>query len=230
MYNIIIIVICLFTILVLKFALNVNLKEIINLRKRKNIFLENVANKFETEEKICEEILRKLNNKEVKIEVDQNSSSSLYVVLTNKIILGKFNQSYMKIQTIAHECIHSIQNKFILWFNYIFSNIFNLYFIILSILSVFNIISNTNIQTIILIFAGLIQYIIRESLENEALIKAPIIAKEYINSKEIFTEKEKEELKSEYEYITKQGTSFMNFILISKNILRVIIYQIIIMV
>lgn len=230
MYNIIVIIICLITILILKISLNVKLKEIINLRKRRNNFLEKVANKFESEEKICKEILYKLGNKEVKIEIDENSDSSLYIVLTNKIILGKFNQQYMKIQTIAHECIHSIQNKFTLWFNYIFSNIFNIYFIILSILSLFNKINNTNIQTIILIFVALIQYIVRESLENEALIKAPIIAKEYIDSKEIFTNQEKEELEKEYNYITKLGTSTMNFILITKNIIKIIIYQIIIII
>lgn len=230
MQNIFIIIICLISIIILKFALNIKLKDLRNLKNRRNDILEKMSDKFEKEEVICKEILTKLGNEKIEIKLDSESEASLYIVLTNKIILGKFKQNYMKIQTIAHECIHSIQSKVMLWFNYIFSNIFNLYFMIVSILTVFNKINNTYIQTIILTFLGLIQYIIRETLEYEAMLKAPILAKEYIDSKEIFEEDEKNELNKEYNYITDIGTDFTNFMLISKNIIKIIIYQILVII
>ena len=79
-------------------------------------------------------------------------------------------------------------------------------------------------------FMAIIQYIIRENLENEAIIKAPTIAKEYINSKNNFSKKEKDELNKEYKYVTELGSKTTNFILISKNVLKIIIYQIIIII
>ena len=94
----------------------------------------------------------------------------------------------------------------------------------------FNKLNNTLAQTAIITFMAIIQYIVRESLESEAIIKAPTIAKEYINSKNNFSKKEKVELNKEYSYITELGNKVTNFILISKNILKIIIYQIIIII
>ena len=50
--------------------------------------------------------------------------------------------SFTRIQTIAHECLHSIQGKNLLIFNFIFSNIYLLYFIVISVLAAFNILPN----------------------------------------------------------------------------------------
>ena len=225
-----ILILCVMIIIILKFALDIKLKEVFELKKRSNKILERMATRFENNNKICKEILNLVGNESVKIEEDSESNNSLYIVLTNKIIIGKFKQEYMKIQTIAHECIHSTQNKITLWFNFIFSNIFNIYFFIISILTLFNKLNNTLAQTAIITFMAIIQYIVRESLESEAIIKAPTIAKEYINSKNNFSKKEKVELNKEYSYITELGNKVTNFILISKNILKIIIYQIIIII
>lgn len=228
--EIFILVLCLIFIVILKFALNIRFKKIFELKKRSNKALEKMSEKFEDGNKMCTEILNIVGNKSVKIEEDNKSDNSLYIVLTNKIIIGKFKQKYMKIQTIAHECIHSVQNKITLWFNFIFSNIFNVYFFIISILTLFNKINNTLVQTAIITFMAIIQYIVRESLESEAIIKAPTVAKKYIDCKKNFSEKEKEELNKEYQYITELGCKTTNFILILKNILKITIYQIIIII
>ena len=225
-----ILILCVMIIIILKFALDIKLKGVFELKKRSNKILERMATRFENNNKICKEILNLVGNESVKIEEDSESNNSLYIVLTNKIIIGKFKQEYMKIQTIAHECIHSTQNKITLWFNFIFSNIFNIYFFIISILTLFNKVNNTLVQTAIITFMAIIQYIVRESLESEAIIEAPTIAKEYINSKNNFSKKEKVELNKEYSYITELGNKVTNFILISKNILKIIIYQIIIII
>ncbi len=225
-----ILLLCVILIIILKLALDIKLKEIFELKKRSNKTLEKMSARFEEDNKMCKEILNLVGNESVKIEEDPKSKNSLYIVLTNKIIIGKFKQNYMKVQTIAHECIHSTQNKITLWFNFIFSNIFNIYFFIISILTLFNKLNNTLAQTAIITFMVTIQYIIRESLENEAIIKAPTIAKEYINSKNNFSKKEKDELNKEYKYVTELGSKTTNFILISKNVLKIIIYQIIIII
>ena len=59
---------------------------------------------------------------------DENKEASLYIVATNTILIANIKNTFTRIQTIAHECIHSIQDKHLLWFNFIFSNIYLLYF------------------------------------------------------------------------------------------------------
>jgi len=229
MLNIIITAISLIVIVILKFALNVKLKEIFKLKKRSNEELEKISEKFDEDEKICNDILKILDNADVKLKKDEDNKS-LYIILNNTILLGKFDQEYMKIQTLAHECIHSSQNKFMLWFNYSFSNLYNIYFFIICILTIFNKINNTYVQTILLIFAGMVQYIVRATLEIDAMTKAPYLSKEYLDTKKEFNENEKDKLYEEYKYITNLGINFTNFRLIAKNILRVAIYQILIII
>ena len=50
--------------------------------------------------------------------------------------------NYARIQTIAHECLHSCQDRTLLMFNFIFSNINMIYFFVISILTLFKIINN----------------------------------------------------------------------------------------
>ena len=88
----------------------------------------------------------------------------------------------------------------------------------------------SNIHTLILIFLGIVQYIIRFSLENEAIIKARYIAKEYIEENRILEEEEKKKLLAEYDEVNNIGITFMNFHLISKNILKDLIYAIVVLI
>ena len=141
------------TITILKIFLNVNFKKIKGLQNRELSELESFTTKFPSDEKICKDILKKLNNtSEVKIKSEPEYTSCLYTVFNNTIIIGKFKQEYMKIQTIAHECIHSCQSKRVLWSNFIISNIYLIYFATILILTYFNKLPYTNIHLIILLY------------------------------------------------------------------------------
>ena len=130
MYSVIIIILLVF-LLVLKIGLNIKIKDVKRLKQlSQDKDLNKITNVFPKNKEICEEILEKLNNKNVEIEeLGENSKSqtSLYLVIQNKIIIANIKDNFARIQTIIHECIHSIQNKKILKFNFIFSNISNLY-------------------------------------------------------------------------------------------------------
>ena len=189
--------------------------------------LEELTDRFPENIEIAKEMLEMLNNKDVTIEEAKNTSTSLYIVATNKILIADLKNNYARIQTIAHECLHSIQDKTLLLFNFIFSNISILYFIIISILTACGIIKNTMIQIFILTIFALIKLLIRGYLEIDAMTKAKYLAGEYIDKKKLLSEDEKEELLNKYEEINKQGIPFTLFYILSNSFLGIIIYSII---
>lgn len=230
MFEISVIIVCVITLILLKIFLNINFKEIKKFEVRGSEELEKYSNKFPEDEKICKDILEKFNNKDVKIKKEAEYNSCLYTVFNNTITIGKFKQDYMKIQTLAHECIHSCQNKITLWSNFIFTNIYFLYFITILILEFFNKLPNSNIHIIILIFLSFIQYILRFVLEYEAMIKARFIAQEYIEENKILNKEEKDKLLEEYDKVNKIGIPFMNYYIISMNIIKIITFSFIALV
>lgn len=211
-------------IILLKIFLNINFKEIKKLEFRNKEELEKVSKKFSNDEKICNDILSKLDKKDVKVKIEPEYTSCVYTIFNNTITLGKFKQDYMKPQTIAHECIHASQSKRMLWANFIFSNIYLIFFVVISALTFFSKVHNTNVFAIILIFASIVQYILRFTLENEAMIKAKYLAKEYIEEEKILTKDETEKLMEEYDAINRIGIPFTNYYLITMNIIKVIFY------
>ena len=224
MFEIATILVCVITLFLLKIFLNINFKQIKEMEIRTSKELESLSNKFPIDEQICNDVLEKLNNKTVKIKKEPEYTSCLYTIFNNTIIIGKFRQNYMKLQTITHECIHACQNKRILWANFIISNIYLIYFAIILILTFLNKLPYTNIHILILVFLSIIHYIIRFSLENEAMIKAKYIAKEYIEEKKILNKDEKNKLLAEYDRINNIGIPFMNYYIISMNIVKIILY------
>jgi len=230
MFAIVAIIVCVISLILLKFLLNIKFREIKELKYRNTEGLERFSNKFQDDEKTCKEILKMLNNSDVKIKMEPEYGSCLYTVFNNTITIGKFQQNYMKPQTIAHECIHSCQNKITLWANFIISNIYLLYFIVILILEFLNNLPFANIHIMILVFLGFIQYIIRITLENEAMIKAKYVAKEYIEENEILLKDEIEKLMKEYDEINNIGIPFMNYYTISMNIIKVIIFCILVLI
>ena len=180
MEYIVIIIISIITIILLKIGLNVRLKDV---KKIKEIGydkkLKEVSDKFPENKEICEDILKKLKNENVQIEENKESKVSLYIAATNKIIIANIKDTFTRIQTIAHECLHSIQNRRILLFNFAFSNILLLYFIVALALILLNI-GNSLIYILVFIFMSIIQYAVRSYLENEAMSKAIYVAKDYM--------------------------------------------------
>lgn len=134
MNYIIIICITVFIIATIAIIFDAKIKKIKEIALEEEKKFNKITDKYPSNIEICKYILKKLNNSTVEIEEDKNAKTSLYIAITNKIIIADVKQSYTRIQTIAHECLHSIQKRKILLFNFIFSNIYILYFGIILIL------------------------------------------------------------------------------------------------
>ena len=235
MYFVIIIIFLVF-LLVLKIGLNIKIKDVKKLKQlSQDKALNKITNVFPKNKEICEEILEKLNNKDVEIEElgeDSKSQTSLYLVMQNKIIIANIKDNFARIQTIAHECIHSVQDKKILKFNFIFSNISNLYFLVICILALLNIF-NEQVWYCILISLILIQsisFIVRSHLETDAMTRAEYVAGAYINEKKLLNKDDEEKIINTYKEINNIGIKLYNYILISKKILGVIVFLVLTMI
>lgn len=191
--------------------------------------LNELTNTLPENEQIAKEILAKLKNENVKIKTGGASSqASLYIVATNTIVIANIKNTFTRIQTIAHECIHSIQDKTLLWFNFIFSNIYILYWIIITILTLFNKIANPNIHAIILVMMSITLFFVRSYIETDAMTKARFLAKEYMESKkEVITKENIETIIENYDKINNIGIKFTNLSLIVEYLVKVIIYCVI---
>ena len=117
----IIIGLCILFSIILKIVMTEKLKEIAKFKKRDD--LDSISKKLPNNTTICHQILKKLKNEKVKVIEKQDYGANLYVVYHNEIIITDKNEEYARLQTIAHECIHSTQSKKMLWFHFILSNI-----------------------------------------------------------------------------------------------------------
>ena len=227
MEYIITIVIMILVIFILKIGLNIHFKEI---KKIKEIGydkeLNKIANKFPDNKEICKKILEKLNNKDVKIEEENNSKTSLYIAISNKIIIANINDTFTRIQTIAHECLHSVQNRRMLLFNFIFSNISIIYYLVAIFLVLFNVLDGY-IFIHIYIGMGIISYVVKSYLETDAMTKAYFIAKEYMEETTTIntdiTKSEVNILLDSMAKLNKIGIPLTNFYLIVGIAIKIII-------
>ena len=232
----IIIIIFLFFLLILKIGLNIKIKDVKRLKQlSQDNTLNKITNVFPKNKEMCEEILDKLNNKNIEIEeLGENSKSqtSLYLVIQNKIIIANIKDNFARIQTIIHECIHSIQNKKILKFNFIFSNISNLYFLIICILALLNLFSGPVWYCLLisLILIQSISFIVRSHLETDAMTRAEYVAGDYINEKNLLNKDDEEKIINTYKEINNIGIKLYNYILISKKVLSVIVFLVLVII
>lgn len=218
-------VLLLLAIILFKFIFKINIKKI--KEKQENKELENITDKFPNNIEIAKEMLKMLDNKNVKIEEAKDTGTSLYIAVTNKISIADMKNNYARIQTIAHECIHSCQDRRLLLFNFIFSNINIIYFIIISVLTILKVITNQSLQIAILMLFTLIEFSVRSFLEIDAMTKAKYLAKEYMEKTKLYTEEEKNKLLKEYENINKIGIPFVIDNLLTTALARVLIYCIV---
>lgn len=210
---------------ILRFIFDVNIKKIKEIGEDKE--LDKLTQKYPENIEICKFYLKKLNNENVQIEEDKNSNATLYLVMSNKIFIANLKDSYTRIQTIAHECLHSIQSKKLLWFNFIFSNIYLAYFFIICILAIFKLLSFKMLFLAILIIFGFVFYAVRTYLENDAMIKARFLAKDYMQEKNISSKEEIDKIVKKYDELNNIGIKCTNFQLLSNVFLKVIILLII---
>lgn len=205
-----------------------NMKDVKELAENKE--LDDIANKMPSNLEICKTILKKLNNENVTIEEDNNSQSCLYIAMTNKIIIGNLRKSYTRIQTISHECLHSIQDKRLLKSNFVISNIYLIYFAIICILAILKLLPYKMLFLVILILLGYMHYFIRSYLENDAMTKARFLAKEYMEESNILEEQEIEKLVNQYDKLNTLGVKFTDFDLMFKTMVKFFIFTLICLV
>ena len=210
---IVLLIIVIVVYLILRFIFDFNVKKIKELGEDKE--LDKLTQKYPENVEICKWYLKKLKNKNVKIEEDKNYNATLYLVMSNKIFIANLKESYTRIQTIAHECLHSIQDRKILIFNFIYSNIYFLYWIIICGLVIFKKLSNEMIYANILLILSFIYYTVRVFLENDAMIKAEFIAKEYMEKQPKAIEQEINEVVNGFKQLNRgciKGTNCSLFI------------------
>lgn len=218
-----IIITAIIAIIIMIILMPINIKKMNKIATDKE--LNEISEKYPDNTEICKEILLKLENTRTKIEENKDSESTLYVALQDKIYIGNTHGSFTRIQTIAHECLHSIQDRKILIFNFIFSNIYLLYFVIICILVILKKLQNELMFSNILLIISMLYYAIRMFLENDAMIKAEYLAKEYLNEKQISNKKEIEKLKKGFQELNKGGIIATNSSLFIKIMLKVAVFN-----
>lgn len=189
--------------------------------------LNKLTEQFPENKEIANTILKKLNNQGVKVEEDKQAQSSLYIAITNKIIIANSKNTFARIQTIAHECLHSVQDKKILMFNFIYSNVYLLSFLVLAILLATGIIKNGIFAILCFTLLSFIYYFVRSYLEMDAMTKAKYLAKEYLKENKITSEENINKLEEAYEQINKIGIPYTIYKLFNNCMIKVIILAVI---
>ena len=92
MEAIILIVISAILAIVLRIIFNVNLKKVKEIGMEEN--LNKLSEKYPSNIEIFKDILKKLNNEEVKIEEDKESNTTLYIAMTNKILTNYLQKGF----------------------------------------------------------------------------------------------------------------------------------------
>ena len=200
-----------------------------NIKEMKKIALEpelnKIAQKYPKNVEIAKSILEMLENKTTKIEENENSEATLYVAIQDKILIGNTHDSYTRIQTIAHECLHSIQDRKMLIFNFIYSNIYFIYFTIICILVIIKKLPNEMLYSNIFLILSFIYYVVRVFLENDAMIKAQYLAKEYMVEQGNATKDEIEKVIHGFEQINKGCIKGTNYSLFAKIMIKLVIFN-----
>ena len=221
----IIVLIALILIVVLAYIFCISKKKIIQIAENKE--LNEITKKYPTNIEICKKYLKKLKNENVKIEENENQEASLYIAMTNKIIIGNVNNTFTRIQTIAHECLHSVQDRKILIFNFIFSNIYLIYYIIICVLALLNLLPLKMMFLSIFLILSLVNYLVRMYLENDAMIKARFLAKGYMEEEKISEKEEIEKIIKGYDELNNLGMKYIHYQIFLNSMIKVLIFSII---
>lgn len=206
-------------IIILKYIFDCHIKELKQIGKNEE--LDKLAKVYPSNVEMCKDYLRKLKNEKVKIEENKGTEASLYIAISNKILIGDIQKSYTRIQTIAHECLHSVQNRKLLLFNFIFSNIYLLYFVVICVLLIFRILPYKMLFLVIFLILSMIYYMVRIFLENDAMIKARYLAKEYMEEKKISSPEEIKNIVEGFDKINRVGIKCTNYMFFVQIMIKV---------
>lgn len=210
------------------FIFDFNIKKLKSIGEDKE--LDKLTQKYPENVEICKEYLKMLNNESVVIEEDKNSSTTLFLVMSNKIFIADLKDSYTRIQTIAHECLHSIQSKKMLWFNFIFSNVYLMYFFVFCILGVCKLVPYKMLFLSIFMILGFVFFAVRSFLENDAMIKARFLAKEYMQNKMVSTADEIDLIVKKFDVLNDIGIKCTNFQLLANVFFKIVVLLVIFVV
>lgn len=223
---IIITIVLLVLLVLIRTIYKINIKEIKKIGEN-NQELDEMAKRYPPNVEICKTILKKLNNEKVKIQEDKEANNCLYIAVSDMIIIANMRESFTRIQTIAHECLHSVQDRRILLFNFIYSILYIICFYILTILGIFEILPDKILFLSLYIIFSFIYYYVRSYLEDDAMIKARFLAKEYMEEVKISDEKEIQNMVEEYDKLNNIGIKTVNYNLLSNVLIRTIILALI---
>ena len=207
---------------ILKFIFDYNMKILKNIGKDEE--LDEIAKKYPSNIEMCKSYLKMLGNEKVKIEENKDSEASLYIAVTDKISIANISNTYTRIQTIAHECLHSIQDRKMLIFNFLFSNIYLIFFLTICVLSILNLLPNKMLFLNIFLIFSFAYYIVRAYLENDAMIKARYLAKEYLQDKNISSKDEIDKLVAGFDKINNIGIRCINYNLFLGVMIKVLVF------
>ena len=135
------ITILIITTILVKYIYKVKIKKLKQIAEN-NKDLDDIIKKYPSNIEICKSILKKLNNEKVKIQEEKEANNCLYIAVSDKILLADMRESFTRIQTIAHECLHSVQNRRILLFNFIYSCFYIAIFYLTILLCIFKFLPN----------------------------------------------------------------------------------------
>lgn len=223
MNSVIIILVLFICIFALAFVYEINIKKIKQFGLMEEEKLNKITNKYPSNLEVCKELLKKLKNDSVIIEENNNYQNCMYIAISNKIIIADVKNSYTRIQTIAHECLHSVQSRRILLFHFILSNIYLFYFLVVGILGLCNILQNTYLYITIMVILSYILYFVRSYLENDAMIKARYLAQEYLQEKQVASKEEIITILDSYDNLNYIGIKTTNFMIMLETLIKIII-------
>ena len=215
-------------ILLLKCILKIKVKKVKEIKENKEV--QEIVDKFPENKEICVEILKKLGNKTTVIKESENkeSQASFYIAATNTIWIANIKNTYTRIQTIAHECLHSMQDRRLLLFNFIYANFYMLYFIASLIALIWGV-GNVIWQNAILLLLGFLFYIVRSYLEIDAMTKARYVAEDYmqnyIKQNPVCTKEQVENIGEIYGKINQTGITFTCFWLVVTVLRKMMLYN-----
>ena len=221
--ELIIIIIAIIAILIIYSMMKMNIKELEKIAL--NSELNEIAKKYPKNIEICKSLLEKLGNQKTKIAENENSESTLYIAIQDKITIGNTHESFTRIQTIAHECLHSIQDRKMLIFNFIYSNIYIIYFAIICALVIIKKLQNDMLYSNIFLILSFIYYVVRVFLENDAMIKAQYVAKEYMEEQGSATKDEINKVVEGFNQLNKGCIKGTNCSLFVKIMIKLVIFN-----
>ena len=218
----IIIAILIITIILIRIVYKINIKQIKQIGENSKK-LDEIVKRYPSNIEICRSILKELNNEKVRIQEDKEANNCLYIAVSDKILIANMRDSFTRIQTIAHECLHSVQDRRILLFNFIYSCFYLVFFYALVLLGLFKLLPSKMLLISIYVILSYIYFFVRSYLENDAMIKARFLAKDYMEAVNISTKDEIQEIIQEYDKLNNLGIKTVNYSLFSKTIFKTII-------